>query len=178
MAVERDYIAELGALALASRLRRFLHRLQSDGEQVYQSLNLDFKPKWCPILHLLSNCSPLNLAEVAQLLGVAHPSVIETVNELVQAGLVESRQSEIDRRCRELFLSSEGKQLCNELQPVWNAFRAAGEEVVGEDGNSFLEALGKLEHSIDDRSMYERIMARLERRTGHKERDRDKHSKR
>ena len=178
MATETDYIAELGALALASRLRRLLHRLQCDGEKVYQSLNPGFKPKWFPVLHLLTNRPPLNLTEVAQLLSVAHPSVIETVNELVDAGLVKSRRSEIDRRRRELLLTNKGKQLCNELQPVWDAFRAAGEEVDKEHGNSFLEAIAKLELSIEDRSMYERIMARLEKRTAHEEQNVDEQTRR
>ena len=166
-----DYITELGALALASRLRRLLHRLQSDGEQVYRSLNLHFKPKWFPVLHLLLNRSPLTLTEISQLLSVAHPSSIEAVDELISAGLVDSRKSDSDGRCREISLTSEGKQLCNELLPVWDAFRVAGEEAISEGDNDFLEAVSKLERSLLNLSMYERIMAQLEKRTKQKKKE-------
>ncbi len=164
-----DYIAELGALALASRLRRLLQRLHSDGEQVYRSLNLHFKPKWFPVLHLLSTHSRLTLTEIARLLSVAHPSSIETVDELISAGLVNSRKSDIDGRRRELSLTDKGQQLRSELLPVWDAFRAAGEEATKERGNDFLEAVDKLERSLLRLSMYDRIMAQLGKRTRQKE---------
>lgn len=161
---ETDYIAELGALALASRLRRLLHWMHSDGDQVYRSLRVDFKPKWFPVLHLLSERSHLTLTEVSRMLSVAHPSSIETVDELVSAGLVESVRSKVDARRRELSLTGKGKRLCRELSHVWDAFRIAGEEVAEERGNDFLEALSKLEQSLAERSLYDRIMAELDRK--------------
>ena len=156
-----DYIAELGALALASRLRRVLHCLRSDGERVYRTLNIDFKPKWFPVLHLLSSHSPLTLTEIARPLSVAHPSSIETVDELLSAGLVSSRKSGADGRCRELSMTEKGIRLSSELQPVWDAFQAAGEAVIHEEGNDFLKAIGKLERALLRLSMYDRIMALL-----------------
>jgi len=159
-----DYVAELGALALASRLRRLLQRLHSDGEQVYRNLNLDFKPKWFPVIHLLAHRSALPLTELAGLLSVTHPSLIETVRELVAAGLVNTRKSDRDGRRRELSLSREGKRLCIRLQPVWGAFGAAGEAAIKEGNNDLLEAVGRFERALDNRSMYERIMMRVERR--------------
>ena len=156
-----DYIFQLGALALASRLRRLLQRLHADGERIYQTLNTDFKTKWFPVLHLLSDRSPLALTEIAGLMGVSHPSMIETIDELAAAGLIQARQSDLDGRMRELSLTDKGRQLCHELRPVWGAFRAAGEEVNKEGGNDFLKAVGILEESLDQLSMYDRIMTHL-----------------
>lgn len=157
-----DYLAKLGAVALASRLRRLLQRLHADGERVYRVLNFDFKPKWFPVLHLLSNRMPLTLTEIARLMCVAHPSSIETVDELISGGLVKSRKSNLDGRIRELSLTNKGKQLCSELLPIWDAFRIAGEEANKENGNDFLKAIGILEQALDRLSMYDRVMAQLE----------------
>lgn len=165
-----DYLAELEALALASRLRRLLQRLHADGERVYRSLNVEFKPKWFPALHLLSNRSPLALTEMARLMCVTHPSSIEIVDELVSAGLVKSQRSDTDGRSRELSLTRRGEETCRDLRPVWEAFRIAGAEANAEDKNDFLKALGKLEQSLDRQSMYDRIMTRLESRLGQKKR--------
>lgn len=159
-----DYLSELGALAIASRLGRLLRRLQGDGELVYQSLDLEFRPKWFPVLRLLSARSPLALTEMAQLLSVAHPSLLETLNELVDADLVAAQESGSDNHRATYALSSAGTRKCEELKPVWDAFEAAGSEVVREGDNDFLEALRKLERSLDDHSMYERIMKRLKPR--------------
>jgi DNA-binding MarR family transcriptional regulator len=165
---ETDYIARLGASALASRLRRLLHRLHSDGEQVYRDLNLDFKPKWFPFLHLLLKRSPLTLTELSQSLDIAHPSSIQAIDELISAGLVNSRKSARDGRCREISLTGRGKRLCDELLPVWDAFRIAGEEAISEGGNDFLQAVGRFERSLLNLSMYERIMAQIEKRAKQK----------
>lgn len=157
-----DYISELGALALASRLRRLLHRLHADGELVYQTLNMNFKTKWFPVLHLLMDRSPLALTEIARLAGVSHPSMIQTIHDLTMERLLQTRKSDLDGRLRELSLTDKGRRLCLELRPIWDAFRTAGEEVNTEGGNDFLNAVGRLERSLDQLSLYDRIMTRLE----------------
>jgi DNA-binding MarR family transcriptional regulator len=156
-----DYIGELGPLALASRLRRLLHTLTSDGEKVYQSLNIKFKIKWFPVLHLLANHAPLSLMRVAEALGMAHPSAIEVIDDLTKEGLILSQRSKSDRRQRDLSLSTKGKRVYDLLQPVWEAFEKAGREATTECGNDFLESIEKMERALNDRSMYERIMKRL-----------------
>ena len=158
----KDYIADLGSLALVSRLRRLLHRLLAEGDRVYRALELEFKPKWFPVVHLLSRHSPLTLTEIARKLSVSHPSMIETVEELISAGLIKSRKSKQDARARELFLTNKGEKLLSDLEPVWEAFRFAGDKVNQEDGNDFLKAVGALERALDKSSMYDRIMTRLE----------------
>ena len=134
---DADYLAELSALGIASRLRRLLQRLLNDGERVYRSQNLDFKPKWFPVFYLLSNRSPLTVTKIAQLLSISHPSAIETVSELVAVGLVNSRRCDMDRRCLELSLTDKGEQLHSELLPVWDGFRAAGEGQIGKGETTF-----------------------------------------
>jgi len=168
---KNDYLVELKGVALASRLRRLLNQLHVDGERVYRELGLDFKPKWFPALHLLSQMSPLSMTEISRQMCMSHPSSIEIVNELIRAGLVKSRKSNLDGRYRELSLTNKGEQICEELRPVWDAFRVAGEEANVENGNNFLEALGKLESALEGLSMYERIMRQLQPSN-----DSDKHS--
>jgi DNA-binding MarR family transcriptional regulator len=163
-----DYLARLGPLALASRLRRLLHGLHVDGERVYRVLNVDFKPKWFPILHLLSNRMPLTVTEISRLLCISHPSAIAVIDELTSVGLVGSRKSNRDGRVRELFPTDRGKRLCRKLRPVWDAFRIAGENVNKEGGNDFLKAVGTLERALDREPMYDRVMARIKNRTGRK----------
>jgi DNA-binding MarR family transcriptional regulator len=172
---DADYLAELSALGIASRLRRLLQRLLKDGERVYRSQNLDFKLKWFPVFHLLSDRSHLTITKIAQLLSISHPSAIETVSELVSVGLVNSRRCDMDRRCLELTLTDKGKQLHSELLPVWDGFRAAGEAVNREGGNDFLEAVGKLERALHSRSMYDRIMAKLKNQRSRRTRRKVKH---
>jgi len=158
---DTDYLNKLGPLALASRLRRLLQRLNADGERIYRDLGIDVKPKWFPVMRILSEQSPLALTDIARLMSLTHPSLIETVNELISVGLIDSRKSDLDGRRRELSLTDKGKRFCKKLVPVWEAFRLAGEEVNKDCGNDFLDALGKFEQSLERRPMYNRVMVQL-----------------
>ena len=156
-----DYFDQIGPLGLASRLRRLLIRLLSDGEKVYRSQKIDFAISWFPIFHILAYRSPLALTEIANALGMAHPSVIEVTDEMIKKGFVGSRRSREDRRRRNLFLTKKGEKTVARLEPILEAFKRAGDEICGESGNNFLESIRKLEQALDRRSMYNRIIARL-----------------
>ncbi|MCP4581172.1 MAG: winged helix-turn-helix transcriptional regulator [candidate division Zixibacteria bacterium] len=156
-----DYLDQLGALALASRLRRLLNGLLSDGEKVYRSQKIDFAISWFPIFHILAKGSPMSLTDIAKALGVAHPSVIEVTDEMTKKGYVGSRKGRDDKRRRYLFLTEKGEKIILKLKPIWEAFREAGDEICGESGNDFLGSIGKLEKAMARFSMYDRISSRL-----------------
>ncbi|UCC78878.1 MAG: MarR family transcriptional regulator [Candidatus Zixiibacteriota bacterium] len=142
-------------------MRRLLNRLLGDGQKVYRSQKIDFAVSWFPIFHILANRSPMTLTEIANALGMAHPSVIEVTDEMIKKGYVESRRGREDRRRRHLFLTKKGEKTVARLEPIWEAFKQAADEACGEYGNDFWESIRKIEQALDERSMYERIVARL-----------------
>lgn len=135
----------------------------ADGEKIYQDLGFAFKVKWFPVLHLLTNRGPMSVTEMAEALAVTHPSMIEVIEDMTVEGLLVSERCRADRRRREITLTRKGKRLVNRLEPVWQAFKEAGDEIVGERGNDFLASLRKMELSVKDRSMYDRIMSRMQK---------------
>lgn len=156
-----DYIEQLGALALASRQRRLIDRLTVDGIRVYRSLDFDFEVRWFTIFHLLSAHTSMTVTEIAQALRLAHPSVIETADEMLRRGMLVSRRDDTDKRRRYLTLSRKGKALARKLEPVWEAFRSAADEIFSEAGCDFLQAIKKIETALDRKGLYERIADRL-----------------
>ncbi|UCC44139.1 MAG: winged helix-turn-helix transcriptional regulator [Candidatus Zixiibacteriota bacterium] len=156
-----DYIEQLGALALASRQRRLIDRLTVDGVRVYRNLGFDFEVRWFTIFHLLGTRSSMTVTEIAHVLRLAHPSVIETTDEMVRRGVLVSQRDDADRRRRNLTLSRKGQALARKLEPVWEAFRQAAEEIFSEAGCDFLEAIKKMETALDSKGLYERIADRL-----------------
>lgn len=159
-----DYFDQIGVLGIASRLRRLLKRLLSDGEKVYRSRKIDFAISWFPVFHILAYRSPLTLTKIADALGMAHPSVIEVTDEMIKKGFVGSRKGREDRRRRHLFLTKKGEKAVARLEPIWEAFRQAADEACRESGNDFWESIRKMEQALDKRSMYERITSRLNKK--------------
>ncbi len=156
-----DYIVELGALALASRLRRLIDRLGRDGTQIYRDQKIRFEVRWFPVFHLLYHHSPMTIMEIAKALKIKHPSVIETADEMIKNGLVKSEKDKSDRRRRILQLTKKGSNLARKLRPIWDAFEQAALEVVSESKIDFLKALDRMEATIARKGFYERISERL-----------------
>ena len=156
-----DYIRQLGALSLASRIRRLVDTMTRDGTRVYRDLGIDFEVRWFAVFHLLSEAEPMAVMEIAERLGQAHPTVIQVADEMTRRGLVKSQRDRADGRRRLLALTARGRKLAEKLQPVWTAFREVGVEIVTEKGNDFLRSLETLETAIERMSAYERIMKKL-----------------
>jgi len=157
----QDHLNNLGSLALASRIRRLLYLLQADGVRVYRDLGLDFKPKWFPVFQYVADHPGASTTGTSQALGMAHPSVIAIIEELIGHELFVSRQNADDRRRREISLTAKGRRTRTELEPVWAAFADAGEEMTTEGGNDFMAALTGLEAALERRSAYTRIRERI-----------------
>lgn len=157
-----DLLADLGELALASRLRRLSDRLLRDVSRLYGDLDVPFEARWFPLLQALRRQSPQTVTGLARALGLTHPAVTALAREMARHGLVASRQDPRDARRRLVRLAAGGRAVVERLDPVWEEIRQANRELLAEDGVDLLAALGRLEARLDRRSMYERVVARLE----------------
>ncbi len=156
-----DYLDQLGALALASRLRRLLGRLTRDGTRVYAELGIEFEVRWFPVLHLLDQCEAQPVTEIARALGLTHPAVAQVTSDLLGRGLLSATPNPADRRQRWLALTARGRRLVIRLLPVWQAFETAGQEVATEGDHDLLAAIAATEAALEHRSLYERISDQL-----------------
>jgi predicted N-acetyltransferase YhbS/DNA-binding MarR family transcriptional regulator len=96
------------------------------------------------------------------------------VNQLAAAmeakGLVRGRRDLHDDRRRLLELTAAGRRTATALDPIWEEVRFSSRELLGElahQGHDLLAALGELEARLDQRSMHERVSARLRARRAH-----------
>lgn len=159
-----DFFEELGALALASRLKRLSERLLKDGALMYRAENVAFEPRWFPVFYLLWRESPLAITEVAQRLEVTHPAVNQVAGAMAKAGLIVSARDGNDDRRRLLSLSPTGRKLARQLQPVWQDVKDAASELVESCGVDLLGAIAKIERSLDKESVSERVRTRRRKR--------------
>lgn len=156
-----DVFAELGELALASRLKRVSEELLKDADALYRDLGVEFQPRWFPTFYTLSHHAPLSTADLAQALGLTHPAIAQVVTQLKQAGFVKDYRDRRDDRRRMIKLTPKGRRLHRRLQPVWAQIRAAAQEVHAEAGVDLLPALERLETVLARRSVMDRVRTRL-----------------
>src|SRR3954469_16967754 len=97
-----NIIEEIGPLAVAARLQRLADMIRKDGVLIYKDNDIDFEPKWFPVIYVLDRKGPLSIVDLANEIGLAHPSVIQLVKELEAKKLVKSSSHKVDKRRRML----------------------------------------------------------------------------
>ncbi|WP_158828685.1 MarR family winged helix-turn-helix transcriptional regulator [Mucilaginibacter lacusdianchii] len=156
-----DLITELGALALATRLKRLSERLAQDVNKIYKELDLNFESKWFLVLELLSREGMLSIVDIADSLKLTHPAIVQFVDQLLKAKLITAHKDSKDARKRLVTLSPKGKKLLKDLAPTLAVIKAENEKWLNEAEHNLLELLGQLEQSLDQQSMYYRIKSEL-----------------
>lgn len=147
---------EMGALALASRLKRLSDSLMQDGVRIYQAADLGFEPRWFPVFAFLFRKGPTSITELARGLGVSHPGINKIANELIAVKLVAPYRDRNDKRKRVLALTSLGRHKYKGLEPTWRGIRQALQSAVDEGGGDFLQSLSMLESSFGDKDFFHR----------------------
>ena len=160
----RDTMQQMGALPLASRLRRLHERLLRDGARIYREQKLPFEPRWFPVYTVLLRHSPMSVTEMAREIGLTHPAINQVANAMEKAGLLVSVRDRRDDRKRLLSLSAKGKRLESHLKPLWESFAQATTELMKEIGVDLIGVMDLMEHALDKKEMYERIATCRKRR--------------
>jgi len=94
------------------------------GRQWRRSVNRRLDPfglteaTWLPLLHLARARSPMRQKDLARSLSVDSSSVVRILDSLEEAGLVERKEEETDRRAKILHLTRRGKETVRKVEAV------------------------------------------------------------
>ena len=69
----RDVLAEMGPLALGSRLKRLAERMQADATRVFADRDLPIQGTHFPLLAALATYGPLSVSEAVEAVGISQP---------------------------------------------------------------------------------------------------------
>lgn len=92
------------------------------------------------VLYFISQYENLSVSMIIDKLGLKKSNFALMAKELENEGLVVSRQGEIDKRCRLMFLTEKGKQELSCFMKNLNEF--------------FCEQNSEIEHALDTLSVY------------------------
>lgn len=160
----RDFMRELGPLALASRLKRLSDKLMRDVSRHYEESGHSFQPRWFALSMLLRDSGAVGVTEAAETLGLTHPAINQIANQMEKAGLLESIRDRNDERRRMLRLSRDGRVTLDELAPLVETIRLETESLMNaSSAGSFGDALALIEDELSRSSMFDRISARRAR---------------
>lgn len=150
-----NVIDESGILAISTRLQRLAETLRKDGVLIYKANNIDFEPKWFPVIYTLHFKPVLSVVEIANEIGYTHPSTISLLKELEKEKLIRSKKDKADERKRLIQLTAKGQALIEQMKPVWEIMRDAAAELTNTQ-NNLMKAIAEVEAQISEQSFLSR----------------------
>lgn len=152
-----NIIDEIGILAISTRLQRLSEQLRKDGALVYKSFDIDFEPKWFPVIYTLHIKEMLSVVEIASEIGYSHPSTISLLKELEKLKIISSKKDKLDERKRLIVLTTKGKELVVKMQPVWAVMKSALKEIT-DNQNNLLKAIEETEQNLIRKGFIQRAL--------------------
>jgi MarR family transcriptional repressor of mepA len=152
-----NIIDESGILAISTRLQRLSEQLRKDGALIYKSFDIDFEPKWFPVIFTLHHKKILSVVEIANEIGYTHPSTISLLKELEKQKLIQSKKDKQDERKRLIVLSPKGIELIEKMKPVWELISKVLSDIADNE-NHLLAAINEAEQKIEEQSFYQRAL--------------------
>ena len=120
--------------------------------------DVDFSPKWFPVLFILSEDGERTITEIAEQIGHSQPSVTKIIKEMAKAGLVMDNLKSEDKRRNLAGLTEKGKEVAYKIINVQSAdIDAAIDGVIAEATHNLWEALAEWEFLLEQKSIFKRV---------------------
>lgn len=158
-------INQAGVLALGTHLQYINEQLRKEAALFYKSLDIKFEPKWFPVIYVLSVNPYLSVSELAQEIGLTHPTTISLLKDLELNGLILSVKDKDDDRKRNVSLSIKAKELIKTMKPAWAAMTEALNQLTNTPNNLF-KALAEVNANLDEKSFFLRMTEIMKTQNG------------
>lgn len=154
----RDVLAEMGHLALGSRLKRLAERMQADATKVFADRDLPIQGTHFPLLAALTTYGPMSVTEAVEAVGISQPAVTRIHNALQKIGITTTSRVKGDNRQKLIRLTAKGEALLEELKAdLWPQVRRAAQGLCEGEETDFLSWIARLEGALQERSLHDRI---------------------
>lgn len=154
-----DFYAQVGKMALGSRLRRLSEKLTEQAGRVYALYEIDMQPKWFPVFYALSAGDEKSITQIAQEIGHSHPSVSMIVKEMMKNGIVTDGDHQTDGRKNVIKLSERGQAIQDRIQAQYADVNAAVETALGETQHNIWKAIEEWEFLLEQKDLYKRVLS-------------------
>lgn len=140
-----EYIAQLGLVALGSRMRAVSDRLYAVADEIYRLSGLELQGRWLPLLRMLHDRGPQTVGDIAEAVGQTHSAVSQLADKLMDQGWLEVVVDPTDKRRRRLTLTVRADAELRAAKPLWRAIDDLFAQHCREQGVDLLHTLTAFE---------------------------------
>lgn len=147
---------DLQHATLGTLLRALLDQLDPAVEQAYRDLQLDYRPRYTPVLRTLMAQGPCRIKDLASACGLSHSALSQTVAAMVRDGWLHASSSD-DGRERILQLSPRAQRAMPALQAQWQATARAARSLDADLGQPLEQVLRDALAALAQRPFAQRL---------------------
>jgi len=130
------------------RLKKTGEMLSSQIAQILSESKIEFESRGIYPLVILGEKTKVSIKEMADLLGMTHPAIVQLVNSLNSNGLITQSKSAKDKRKTLIELTEKGKNELDRIKPVLNEIELAVESIINETDTNLKYLLSKLNAAV------------------------------
>lgn len=163
----RDVLAEMGYLALGSRLKRLAERMQADATKAFADRGIPVQATHFPLLAALTTYGPLSVTEAVEAVGISQPAVTRIHNSLQKLGLTRTVPVKGDNRQKQIRLTPKGEALIEDMKhTMWPHVRRAAQALSEGPDTDILGQIARLEEGLQTRPLHVRIQDEIAAASG------------
>ncbi len=163
----RDVLAEMGYLALGSRLKRLAERVQTDATKAFADRGIPVQATHFPLLAALTTYGPLSVTEAVEAVGISQPAVTRIHNSLQNLGLTCTVPVKGDNRQKQIRLTPKGEALVDDMKHnMWPHVRRAAQALCEGPDTDILGQIARLEEGLQARPIHARIQDEIAASSG------------
>lgn len=140
---------------LGELLRYLAEMVDKGSQETYQNLNIDYRPRYTPILRAL-HAGAVTVQDVTALTRLTQGAISQSVSLMEQDGIL-TRKQQNDGRSFALVLTPAGTVLKESLLRHWDTIFTAIKQLEEDAGWPILNSLEGLAHCLEQQSFQERI---------------------
>jgi DNA-binding MarR family transcriptional regulator len=149
-------VMDLQHATLGTLLRALLDQLDPAVEQAYRDLQLDYRPRYTPVLRTLMAQGPCRIKDLASACGLSHSALSQTVAAMVRDGWLHASSGD-DGRERILQLSPRAQRAMPALQAQWQATAVAARSLDADLGQPLEQVLRDALAALAQRPFAQRL---------------------
>ena len=151
------------ARTLGTLLRHLIELLDGAVEEAYRDAQLDYRPRYTPVLRALIAIGPASIKDFAAHAGLTHSAASQTVAQMLRVGLVEVERG-TDMRQQVVSLTTRAKTMIPTLEQLWEVVNEAARDLDAELVHPLSQVVEEAIVALERRPFSDRIAAKAEHR--------------
>ncbi len=143
------------------KLKKISESISSQIAKLLIQQNVEFEPRALPVLLVLKEKESVNINEIAAILGMTHPAIVQIANHLNKVGFIKHNKSTIDKRITLLELTENGTGNLTLLEPLIVSIRDTIGSIINEIDINLNYSISKLSKAIENNILMNRVLDEL-----------------